>query len=149
MTILKFGGSNFLDLEGYDRVALHIEQRLAAGENKIVVVVSAMKGAKLEEAPGVPSQLDIQEVELPETRNSDGPMNWSHRDLKLTSAQADFLTRGLNSKVHQRVTERTELILGQRRMYQWRRDGSGYLEPTEKGKAALSHYKELQANKGG
>ncbi|WP_164827470.1 amino acid kinase family protein [Sinorhizobium meliloti] len=44
VTILKFGGSNFLDLEGYDRVALHIEQRLAAGENKIVVVVSAMKG---------------------------------------------------------------------------------------------------------
>lgn len=44
VTILKFGGSNFLDLEGYGRVARHIEQRLAAGENKIVVVVSAMKG---------------------------------------------------------------------------------------------------------
>ncbi|WP_028055383.1 amino acid kinase family protein [Sinorhizobium medicae] len=44
MTILKFGGSNFLDLEGYGRVARHIEQRLATGENKIVVVVSAMKG---------------------------------------------------------------------------------------------------------
>ncbi|RVJ68997.1 uridylate kinase [Sinorhizobium meliloti] len=44
MTILKFGGSNFLDLEGYDRVAQHIEQRRAAGENKIVAVVSAMKG---------------------------------------------------------------------------------------------------------
>ncbi|WP_164839323.1 amino acid kinase family protein [Sinorhizobium meliloti] len=44
VTILKFGGSNFLDLEGYDRVAQHIEQRRAAGENKIVAVVSAMKG---------------------------------------------------------------------------------------------------------
>lgn len=44
VTILKFGGSNFLGLEGYDRVARHIAQRLAAGENKIVVVVSAMKG---------------------------------------------------------------------------------------------------------
>ncbi|WP_028055442.1 amino acid kinase family protein [Sinorhizobium medicae] len=44
MTILKFGGSNFLGLEGYDRVARHIAQRLAAGENKIIVVVSAMKG---------------------------------------------------------------------------------------------------------
>ncbi|RVE79446.1 uridylate kinase [Sinorhizobium meliloti] len=42
--ILKFGGSNFLDLEGYGRVARHIAQRLAAGENKIVAVVSAMKG---------------------------------------------------------------------------------------------------------
>ncbi|MQX98048.1 uridylate kinase [Sinorhizobium medicae] len=44
MSILKFGGSNFLDLEGYGRVARHIAQRLAAGENKMVVVVSAMKG---------------------------------------------------------------------------------------------------------
>ncbi|MDX0698511.1 uridylate kinase [Sinorhizobium medicae] len=44
MTILKFGGSNFLGPEGYHRVARHIAQRRAAGENKIVVVVSAMKG---------------------------------------------------------------------------------------------------------
>ncbi|RVJ42416.1 uridylate kinase [Sinorhizobium meliloti] len=44
MTILKFGGSNFLGPEGYHRVALHIAQRRAAGENKIVAVVSAMKG---------------------------------------------------------------------------------------------------------
>ncbi|AEH82314.1 uridylate kinase [Sinorhizobium meliloti] len=44
MSILKFGGSNFLDPEGYHRVARHIAQRRAAGENKIVVVVSAMKG---------------------------------------------------------------------------------------------------------
>ncbi|MGH0347943.1 hypothetical protein NKY44_29830 [Sinorhizobium meliloti] len=109
--------------------------------------------AKLEESPGVPNQLtvDIDEVELPETRNSDGPMNWSPRDLKLTSGQADFLTRGLNSRVHQRVTERTELTLSKRRMIQWRRrkDGLWHLDPTEKGRAALSHYKELQAKKGG
>ncbi|MDX0470178.1 uridylate kinase [Sinorhizobium medicae] len=44
MTILKFGGSNFLDPEGYHRVARHLAQRRATGENKIVVVVSAMKG---------------------------------------------------------------------------------------------------------
>ncbi|WP_410176654.1 hypothetical protein [Sinorhizobium medicae] len=44
MTILKFGGSNFLGPEGYHRVARHIAQRRAAGLNKIVVVVSAMKG---------------------------------------------------------------------------------------------------------
>ncbi len=44
VTILKFGGSNFLGPEGYDRVARHLAQRRAAGENKIVAVVSAMKG---------------------------------------------------------------------------------------------------------
>nr|WP_153321442.1 uridylate kinase [Sinorhizobium medicae] len=44
VTILKFGGSNFLDPEGYHRVARHLAQRRATGENKIVVVVSAMKG---------------------------------------------------------------------------------------------------------
>ena len=44
MSILKFGGSNFLDPEGYHRVARHLAQRRATGENKIVVVVSAMKG---------------------------------------------------------------------------------------------------------
>ncbi|MER8811344.1 uridylate kinase [Mesorhizobium australicum] len=43
-SILKFGGSNFMDLEGYGRVARHIAQRLTAGGNKIVAVVSAMKG---------------------------------------------------------------------------------------------------------
>lgn len=43
--ILKFGGSSFLDPEDYRRVARHIADRLAAGENKIVAVVSAMSGA--------------------------------------------------------------------------------------------------------
>ncbi|WP_412549059.1 hypothetical protein [Sinorhizobium meliloti] len=39
MTILKFGGSNFLGPEGYHRVARHIAQRRATGENKVVAVV--------------------------------------------------------------------------------------------------------------
>ncbi|MER8371040.1 uridylate kinase [Mesorhizobium sp. M1378] len=43
-TVLKFGGSSFLDPEDYGRVAGHIGERLAAGENKIVAVVSAMSG---------------------------------------------------------------------------------------------------------
>ncbi|MDX0968009.1 hypothetical protein [Sinorhizobium medicae] len=83
--------------------------------------------AKLEESPGLPNQLTLHldEVELPETGNSDGPANWSHRDLKLTSAQADFLTRGLNNRVHQRGTERTEFTLRQRGMSKWRRKKEG------------------------
>ncbi|MER8801159.1 uridylate kinase [Mesorhizobium sp. M0998] len=43
-TVLKFGGSSFLHPEDYGRVAGHIADRLAAGENKIVAVVSAMSG---------------------------------------------------------------------------------------------------------
>ncbi|MER9313328.1 uridylate kinase [Mesorhizobium australicum] len=43
-TVLKFGGSSFLQPEDYGRVAGHIATRLAAGESKIVVVVSAMSG---------------------------------------------------------------------------------------------------------
>ncbi|RVP07451.1 hypothetical protein CN085_31650 [Sinorhizobium meliloti] len=109
--------------------------------------------AKLEKSPGVPNQLTlgIDEVELPETRNSDCPMTWSHRELKLTRAQADFLTRGLNSRVHERATERNEFILRQREMIKWRRREEGglyYLGLSEKGEAALSHYRELQAKRG-
>ncbi|TIO12017.1 MAG: uridylate kinase [Mesorhizobium sp.] len=44
MTVLKFGGSSFLHPKDYGRVAEHIADRLAAGENKIVAVVSAMSG---------------------------------------------------------------------------------------------------------
>ncbi|MER9751786.1 uridylate kinase [Mesorhizobium sp. M0140] len=44
VTVLKFGGSSFLDPEDYRRVAEHLAERLAAGENKIVAVVSAMSG---------------------------------------------------------------------------------------------------------
>ncbi|MER9249962.1 uridylate kinase [Mesorhizobium sp. M0590] len=43
-TVLKFGGSSFLHPRDYGRVAGHIADRLAAGENKIVTVVSAMSG---------------------------------------------------------------------------------------------------------
>ncbi|ESZ65975.1 uridylate kinase [Mesorhizobium sp. L103C119B0] len=43
-TVLKFGGSSFMHPEDYRRVAGHIADRLAAGENKIVAVVSAMSG---------------------------------------------------------------------------------------------------------
>lgn len=43
-TVLKFGGSSFLHPEDYGRVAGHIADRLASGENKIVAVVSAMSG---------------------------------------------------------------------------------------------------------
>ncbi|MDL2402377.1 aspartate kinase [Rhizobium mayense] len=44
VTVLKFGGSNFLNPEDFGRVARHLAERLAAGENKIVAVVSAMSG---------------------------------------------------------------------------------------------------------
>ncbi|MFB9984927.1 uridylate kinase [Mesorhizobium kowhaii] len=43
-TVLKFGGSSFRRPGDYGRVAGHIADRLAAEENKIVVVVSAMSG---------------------------------------------------------------------------------------------------------
>ncbi|MER9159455.1 uridylate kinase [Mesorhizobium sp. M0778] len=43
-SVLKFGGSSFLDPQDYGRVAGHIADRLAAGEKKIVAVVSAMSG---------------------------------------------------------------------------------------------------------
>ncbi|TCU32796.1 uridylate kinase [Rhizobium azibense] len=44
VTVLKFGGSNFRHPEDFGRVARHLAKRLAAGENKIVAVVSAMAG---------------------------------------------------------------------------------------------------------
>ncbi|MES0056633.1 MULTISPECIES: uridylate kinase [unclassified Mesorhizobium] len=43
-TVLKFGGSSFSHPRDYGRVARHIADRLAAGEKKIVTVVSAMSG---------------------------------------------------------------------------------------------------------
>lgn len=43
-TVLKFGGSSFLHPEDFGRVARHLADRLATGENKIVAVVSAMAG---------------------------------------------------------------------------------------------------------
>ncbi|EPE93638.1 amino acid kinase family protein [Rhizobium grahamii] len=43
-TVLKFGGSSFRHPEDFGRVARHLAERLAAGGNKIVAVVSAMSG---------------------------------------------------------------------------------------------------------
>lgn len=43
-TVLKFGGSSFLKLDDYCRVALQIARRRAQSDHKIVVVVSAMSG---------------------------------------------------------------------------------------------------------
>ncbi|MFB6421494.1 aspartate kinase [Bradyrhizobium tunisiense] len=43
-TVLKFGGSSFLQPDDYCRVALRIAKRHAEGANKIVTVVSAMSG---------------------------------------------------------------------------------------------------------
>ncbi|EYF05461.1 amino acid kinase family protein [Chondromyces apiculatus] len=42
--VLKFGGSSFVDLEDYRRVAGHLEARLAGDADKIVLVASAMAG---------------------------------------------------------------------------------------------------------
>ncbi|MBB4276666.1 amino acid kinase family protein [Rhizobium mongolense] len=42
--VLKFGGSSFLHPDDFGRVARHLAERLAAGEDKIVAVVSAMSG---------------------------------------------------------------------------------------------------------
>lgn len=44
LTVLKFGGSSFLKPDDYCRVASQIGRRLAQGDHKIVVVVSAMSG---------------------------------------------------------------------------------------------------------
>lgn len=61
-TVLKFGGSSFLHPDDYGRVARHIAARLAAGENKIVAVVSAMSGTT-DNLKAV--MLDVNEQALP------------------------------------------------------------------------------------
>ncbi|KQV33128.1 MULTISPECIES: hypothetical protein [unclassified Rhizobium] len=68
-------------------------------------------------------------------------MNWSARELRLTRVQADYLTRGFSS-VHQRVTDRTELILESRRMLLWKRqsDGTYARLRSPKGDAALAKF---------
>ncbi|WP_085033740.1 uridylate kinase [Ensifer aridi] len=43
-TVLKFGGSSFQQPADFLRVASHVAERLWAGENKIIAVVSAMSG---------------------------------------------------------------------------------------------------------
>ncbi|MGR9420647.1 hypothetical protein [Rhizobium leguminosarum] len=69
-------------------------------------------------------------------------LTWSSKELRLTRAQADFLGSGRNS-LHQRVDDRTQLILEARKMFgPWRPNGDGtYSLPlSAKGQAALSRY---------
>src|SRR5439155_4773043 len=42
--VMKFGGSSFLDLDGYRRVAEYVARRVADEGRRAVVVVSAMSG---------------------------------------------------------------------------------------------------------
>ncbi|WP_224364181.1 amino acid kinase family protein [Hyalangium versicolor] len=42
--VLKFGGSSFLEMEDYRRIAVHLKERLARDAEKIVIVASAMAG---------------------------------------------------------------------------------------------------------
>ncbi len=50
--VLKFGGSSFVELDAYRRVAEYVAERVAASERPVVVVVSAMSGTtgRLQEA---------------------------------------------------------------------------------------------------
>lgn len=68
-------------------------------------------------------------------------MTWAAKELRLTRVQADYLKRR-HSSVHQRVTDRTELILKSRGMLEWRpnRNGEYYLENSPKGEAALAKW---------
>lgn len=68
-------------------------------------------------------------------------MNWSAKELQLTRTQADYL-RFQNASVHQKVNDRTELILSSRRMLAWKRGRGGdwYLGRSPKGEAALEKY---------
>jgi len=68
-------------------------------------------------------------------------MTWSAAELRLTHVQADFLQTG-NSSVHERVNDRTRMILESRKMFMWRRhqDGTYHLELSPKGEAALERY---------
>lgn len=68
-------------------------------------------------------------------------MNWPAKELRLTRVQADFL-RFRDASVHQKINDRTELILSSRRMLAWRqgRDGDWYLGRSPKGEAALNKF---------
>ena len=69
-------------------------------------------------------------------------MNWSSRELRLTKGQAAFLGSRRNS-IHQRVDDRTQLILEARKMFgPWKRnpDATYSLPLSAKGEAALSRH---------
>ena len=67
---------------------------------------------------------------------------WPAKELRITDVQADFLRTG-HSGIHQRVIDRTELILESRRMIQWKKasDGTFYRAPSAKGQAALTRHR--------
>ncbi|MBB3523097.1 hypothetical protein [Rhizobium sp. BK456] len=68
---------------------------------------------------------------------------WSSKELRLTKGQAAFLGARRNS-IHQRVDDRTQLILETRKMFgPWKPNGDGtyYLPLSAKGEAALSRYR--------
>jgi hypothetical protein len=69
-------------------------------------------------------------------------MTWTHRELRLTKPQADFLTNRGQSSVHEKIQHRTELILSQRRMLKWNPQGDGTykLVPSQKGLAAIDQF---------
>ncbi|MBB6224551.1 hypothetical protein [Rhizobium leguminosarum] len=76
-------------------------------------------------------------------RQREAAPNWTSKELRLTKAQADFLGSGRNS-IHQRVDDRTQLILEARKMFgAWKPNGDGtYSLPlSAKGEAALSRYR--------
>lgn len=73
---------------------------------------------------------------------------WSHQELRLTKQQVDFLTKAGGGSVHQKYLDRTELILGQRKMMAWQpgRDGEYHLMPNAKGRAAIKQYQAANDN---
>lgn len=73
-------------------------------------------------------------------------MKWSAKELRLTKPQADFLKSG-QSSAHDRVQDRTELILESRRMFAWKPnpDGTYYRGLSPKGNAAIARW----SSKGG
>lgn len=73
---------------------------------------------------------------------------WTAKELRLTRAQADFLSCGMSS-VHQRVNDRTEISLRGRAMLAWTKGNGGcfYLGATPKGQAALKRHEKQGESK--
>jgi hypothetical protein len=70
-------------------------------------------------------------------------MNWSAKELRITTVQADFLV-SRRASVHQRVNDRTELILEARKMFgPWKKnaDGTYSLPLSAKGQEALARHR--------
>lgn len=73
---------------------------------------------------------------------------WTAKQLRLTRAQADFLSCG-RSSVYQRVNDRTEISLRGRGMLAWTHGNGGcfYLGATPKGQAALKRHEKQGESK--